>query len=664
MALEIFKLVGSIFIDNEKANDSLQKTDKKATSVAEGLGKAGKVAAGAAAAIGTAIIGTGTALVGMANDASKTADDIDKMSQKIGMSAEGYQEWSYIMEQNGMDVDKLQTGMKTLVNQMDKVKSGNEDAIATFQQLGVEVLNADGSMRSQEEVMNDTIRALAGMKNSAERAKLATELFGKAGTEMAPMLNQGAGAIDDLKQRAHDLGLVMSDEAIKAGVEYGDLSNDLQKSFSMLKTNLGAALFPVLNSLIKKLIEFMPILQKLGEKLGPVASNFIEKLLPPLADMAGEILPVLMDAVGEIIPLLAEITDEIVPVLVDVIKTLLPVAVEIITTVLPVLLDLVKLITPILVLLLNAISPILEVVMKLLTPLLQLVSAILTPILQLITAVLEPLLELVVNILTPIIEIVSIILEPLTALLSAILEPLCDVLGIIIPMLVEIFNDILTPLFELLKKAFEWAAPVATKVFNWLQGFFEFVIENVSSEMVPMLQGAWDFLKGFAKFFGENFVNTFKTAIEKIGNFFSNVWEGMKTTFKNGINFWIDGINKLITGINSLSVPDWVTKATGISGINLPTIPALAEGGNIQKAGTVLVGERGPELLNLPEGAKVSPLNRGTDIDYGKLASAMVQAMKEAGFGTFVNHIYMDGNLSETQVVNALALANYRSGGR
>ena len=39
MALEIFKLVGSIFIDTDKANDSLQKTDKKAASVAEGLGK-------------------------------------------------------------------------------------------------------------------------------------------------------------------------------------------------------------------------------------------------------------------------------------------------------------------------------------------------------------------------------------------------------------------------------------------------------------------------------------------------------------------------------------------------------------------------------------------------------------------------------------------------
>lgn len=630
MALEIFKLVGSIFVDTDKANESLQKTDKKATSVAEGLGKAGQVAAGAAAAIGTAIIGTGTALVGMANDASQTADEIDKMSQKIGLSAEGYQEWSYIMEQNGMDVDKLQTGMKTLVNQMDKVQSGNKDAIQTFQDLGVEVMNADGSLRSQEEVMNDTVRALAEMGNTAERAKLATELFGKAGTEMAPMLNQGAQAIDDLQNRAHELGLVMSDDAVKAGVTYGDLSNDLKKSFEMLKTNLGAALFPVLNKVIEKLIEFMPTLQEIGERLGPIASDFIEKLIPPLADMSAELLPIILDAVGEIIPLLAEITDQIVPVLVDVLKTLMPIAVQIVKDVLPVVLDLIKLLTPILATILKLISPILGAVMQLLSPLLELVSVILTPILNLLNVLLEPLLTILNTILVPLINILGLVLEPLTAMLDAILEPLLGVLGDIITPLLTILNDCLQPIMEYLQKSYEWGAPIAKRTWEWLKGFFEFVISNVKGGLTKAFEGIGDTVK--------------------------KVWSGMKTAFKDGINFWINAINKLIDGVNALDVPEWVTKATGISGINLPRIPALANGGIIDSPGSVLVGEAGPEILNLPRGASVSPLGAG--IDYDKLAAAIVTALRQVA-PELATNVNVNGN--KDRIVDVMVEANRHS---
>ena len=636
MALEIFKLVGSIFIDTDKANESLAKTDKKATSVAEGFGKVGKVAAGAAAAIGTAVIGTGTALVGMANDASQTADEIDKMSQKIGLSAEGYQEWSYIMEQNGMDVDKLQTGMKTLVNQMDKVQSGNKDAIQTFQDLGVEVMNADGSLRSQEEVMNDTVRALAEMGNTAERAKLATELFGKAGTEMAPMLNQGAQAIDDLQNRAHELGLVMSDDAVKAGVTYGDLSNDLKKSFEMLKTNLGAALFPVLNKVIEKLIEFMPTLQEIGERLGPIASDFIEKLIPPLADLAEELMPILLDSVGDIIPMLADIVSSVVPTLIQLFSQLTPVLMQVVSDVLPILMNLLKLVLPIISTLLTLLSPILSVVLQLLTPLTELLAAILTPILELLNVLLTPLLEILNTILVPLLSILGYLLEPLTALLSAILEPMLSVLGKIISPLLEILNNCLTPIFAFLQQFYAWAAPIFTAAYTWLHGFFDFIIDNVGNKL--------------------------SSTFEKFGSLVSTVWEGLKSSFKNGINFWINAINTLIRGVNSIKVPDWVTDKIGIGNVNIQEIPALAEGGNIVQAGRVLVGEAGPELLDLPKGARVTPLNDG--IDYDRLADALVRALQGSGFGQVTIPVIMDGVVSDQAVINAFNRTNYLSGGR
>lgn len=599
MALEIFKLVGSIFVDTDKANESLQKTDKKATSVAEGLGKAGQVAAGAAAAIGTAIIGTGTALVGMANDAAAAADEIDKASIRMNVSTDAYQELAYAAGQSGVEMATLEGAAKKL--------EGTD-------------LNFD-----------DAINQIMSLGTAEERSAMAADLFGeKIAYNLSPLIEQSGEDFDGLRNRAHELGLVMSETAVKTGVEYGDLSSDLKKSFEMLKTNLGSALFPVLNSVIKKLIEFMPTLQEMGERLGPIASDFIEKLIPPLADMSAELLPIILDAVGEIIPLLAEITDQIVPVLVDVLKTLMPIAVQIVKDVLPVVLDLIKLLTPILATILKLISPILGAVMQLLSPLLELVSVILTPILNLLNVLLEPLLTILNTILVPLINILGLVLEPLTAMLDAILEPLLGVLGDIISPLLTILNNCLVPIFDFLQKSYEWGAPIAKRTWEWLKGFFEFVISNVKGGLTRAFEGIGDTVK--------------------------KVWSGMKTAFKDGINFWINAINKLIDGVNALDVPEWVTKATGISGINLPRIPALANGGIIDSPGSVLVGEAGPEILNLPRGASVSPLGAG--IDYDRLAAAIVSALREVA-PELATNVNVNGN--KDRIVDVMVEANRHS---
>ena len=600
MALEIFKLVGSVFVDTDKANESLQKVDKNAGKVAEGFSKAGKVAAGVGAAIGAAVVGASAAVVNMANDTAQTADEIDKMSQKIGLSAEGYQEWAYVMSQNGMEVDRLQSGMKTLVNQMDKVREGNEEATQTFQALGVEVLNADGSLRSQEEVMNDTIRALADMGDTAERAKLQTELFGKAGTEMAPLLNNGSKAIDDLTQRAHDLGLVMSDSAVEAGAHYNDLQDDLERAGGAIKNSIGAAVLPILSKLAEKLVEFMPTIQGIAEKIGPLAADFIDKLLPPMAEMAEEFLPMLLDAASQLLPSLAEIADQLVPVILDLMRELMPVIVQLITDVMPILVDIIKKITPILSQIIKFLGPILELVLNLIEPLLELVMSILSPILDLITRLLSPILSLLTNVLTPIFGVITAILEPLTSLMNSILGPICELLAILLEPLVQLLDFILPPLISIVEGFLKWLSPILSTAFGWLGDFFKMIVDGI---------------KGLTESF------------EGFGDFFKGLWDGIVTAFKTVVNFIIKGINTIIGGLNMIKPPQWFTDLTGVTGINIPTIPLLARGGNIEEAGNVIVGERGPEMLSLPTGARVTPLDKA-GIDYDKLTEAFVTALK------------------------------------
>ena len=570
MALEIFKLVGSIFIDTDKANESLQKTDKKASNFAENMGKAGKVAAGAAVAIGTAIVGAGTAMVGMANDASKTADEIDKASTRMGIGTEQFQELKYAAEQSGVELATLESAAKKL--------EGTD-------------LNLD-----------QAINQIMSLQTAEERSAMAADLFGeKLAYTLSPLIEQSGEDLNGLRDRAHELGLVMSEEAVRTGTEYGDLSADLQKSFGMLKTNLGSALFPVLNSVIKKLIEFMPKLQEIGQKIGPIASDFVEKLLPPLVNLVSSILPSALTLIGSLLPALAQIADSTVPIIVSSLQELLPVVLQVVSDALPVLVNIIQMLAPILGEIVSVLSPILSIALQLLSPLLQLVSAVLTPILGLLTAVLTPLLELASGILTPILSIISALLTPLTSILSMILQPSIGLLELILEPLLMLLNMILPPLLTLLQTGIEWLAPKIAEASDFLTGFFNFLVQELRDNLPKAFEKFSSFIKGF--------------------------WEGLKGFVKDGINFYIRSINTLLEGLNKIKPPEWLAEKTGIKGVNFSTIPLLAEGGIVTRPGSAIVGEEGPELLNIPAGASVVPLNQA-GIDYERLTEAFVTALR------------------------------------
>lgn len=292
--MEIFKLIGSIFVDTEEANKSLSKTDEKAGSVGKtllgGVKSAGKFALG----LGTAAAAGATALMGVATKSAETADEIDKMSQKMGISREGYQEWAYVMGQNGMEIDTLNSGMKTLVNQMESAANGSATASSYFDQLGISIYDTNGNLKDQETIMNEAIYALADVEDMTMRSALATDLFGKAGTEMLPMLNSGSEGMQELTQRAHDLGLVMSDEAVDAGVVFGDTLDDVKQSFGMVITTIGVQVMPIIQKLLDWVLANMPMIQSIfGEVftfIGQIVDSaivVIESLMPVIEKVFG-----------------------------------------------------------------------------------------------------------------------------------------------------------------------------------------------------------------------------------------------------------------------------------------------------------------------------------------------------------------------------------------
>ena len=544
--MEIFKLFGSIFVNTDDADKSMQKTEKNAESIASKLGSGITTAAKWGAGLVTAATAATTAVVGLANDAAGTADEIDKMSQKIGISAEAYQEWSYVMGQNGMDVEKLSTGMKTLVSQMDSAASGSASAQENFNKLGISIYDSSGKLKDQETILNETMHALADMENGTEKARLATELFGKAGIEMMPMLNQGSGAMDELTQRAHDLGLVMSDEAVSAGVNLGDTIDDIKKSFSMIGTNLGSAVIPIIQQFADLIIDNMPMIQQTIGQLGPILANMAATFLPVIADLAQMLLPLLVDLINQLLPVITNIASIVLPIITELLEKLMPPLMQIIGAILPVITTL-----------LNTLMPIIDLLFQILNPILDVILALIVPLVELASVILQPIIEL------------------LGALITTALEPLMPV--------IETVASLLT---MTLGAAFKTLEPI---------------IENIQQVFVGLI----DFITGI-------FSDDWEKAWNGIVNIFSGIFSAVSDIFKAPINFIINGINSLFASLGNLKIPDWVPIIGGTS-FDLPQIPMLWKGGDIVESGSVLVGEKGPEILELPAGARVTPLDNAND---------------------------------------------------
>ena len=150
------------------------------------------------------------------------------------------------------------------------------------------------------------------------------------------------------------------------------------------------------------------------------------------------------------------------------------------------------------------------------------------------------------------------------------------------------------------------------------------------------------------KFFN-NFRDKVKVIFEQIRDFIKKPINAVIGFINGLIRGIVGGVNGVIRALNrfSIKVPNWITKLTGISqfGFNLaevsaPQIPLLATGGDVAQEGSAVVGEQGAELLQLPRGARVSPLGDNIEDKLDLIADLQKQFLT-----AFANMgVYIDGN--------------------
>ena len=99
--MDLFNLMATIGLDSTPFDEGLNSVKDKASSLGNIVSGGFKTAGVAIAAVGTAALAAGGAIVKGAGDVASYGDNIDKMSQKMGISAQAYQEWDAVLQQHG-----------------------------------------------------------------------------------------------------------------------------------------------------------------------------------------------------------------------------------------------------------------------------------------------------------------------------------------------------------------------------------------------------------------------------------------------------------------------------------------------------------------------------------------------------------------------------------
>lgn len=271
--------------------------------------------AGGFAAVAAAIVKVEKAMISMTKESAAFADNIITLSMQTGQSTQQLQEFAYASELIDVSVDTLQGSLTKLTNNMQDTMNGTGNAKASFDKLGVSVINAvDGSMRSANDVFYETIDALGQVKNETERDAMSMDIFGRSAQDLNPLIIQGSQTLKAYADEAHNVGYVLDDEALSALGAVDDAYQRLQNTQEGVKNQLSAEFAPYLEefygdvtTMVKdggKALKDSGIVDSFGMLLDTVGD-----ILNPMSDLSNNRVPALTKALQPLAKVMALIAD-------------------------------------------------------------------------------------------------------------------------------------------------------------------------------------------------------------------------------------------------------------------------------------------------------------------------------------------------------------------
>lgn len=483
------------------------------------LGGVGKATLGIAAAGAAGLTALGAGVVNASKDVAAYGDNIDKMSQKMGMSAQAYQEWDAVMQHSGTSMETMKSSMKTLAT---AAETGKE----AFDELGIS--QEQIANMSQEQLFEATITALQNVDDETQRTYLAGQLLGRGATELGALLNTSAEDTQAMRDRVRELGGVMSDDAVKASAAFQDQLQDMQTAFQGLSRNMISEFLPDITQVMSGLTEIFSGntedgIARISEGISNLADSIMQAI-PQLAEVGGKILAAIGQSIIENLPMLMQVATDLLLGFVDFIIQNLPAIIE---AGLQIILQLALGIAEALP---NLIPQIVNVVLTIVQYLIENVDLLIEGAIALITGLAEGLInalpiliqkapELIIALVNAIIQnapqLLAAGLKLIVMLAQGIVKALPQAVSAMINLISQLINTVRTKLPEFLANGKNLIQQLVNGILA-MRSAASSAIQNIITAIKTAFTGLFNQAKQWGADLISNFVNGIKENIGKV----------------------------------------------------------------------------------------------------------------------------------------------------
>lgn len=579
MALEIFKLVGSIFVDTDKAEKSLQKTDKKAgslgTTLVNGAKSVGKFAAGIAGAAAAA----GAALIAVAENTREYRVEQGKLEaafKAAGFEGEEarttYEALNGVLGDSGQAVEAAnhlallcdsEEELAEMTNAMTGIYAtfGDSLPLEGLAEAANETAKVGKVTGSFADALNWVSLGSEGWRAALggnEKALKAFSAASHAGANNEDAFSAALAACSNEQERqaliTSTLNVAYGDAAEAYREVNGEViaANIAQDNLNNAMAGIGAAVEPFLT---------------LGKQL---LADVLEKLTPVLATLGETLIPVLSSAVTS----LAEFA---IPILSDAItwvsETILPPLTEALSAV-GGWFDSIK----------TKLSDSGITFESVMGTVQTLFSGAMTVIQTVWDTVGKPVWDLIMQVLG---QAYDLFQQHMPAIQEFVSQAFTDIKNIWEQNLKPAFQAIGDFIENVLAPAFSWVfehviAPVVETAFGT-------IVDLWNNSLKPGLEAIIDFVKNV---FSGDFSGAFSNLVDGI----SSIWSGLSGIIKSPLNAVIGIVNSFIGKINRLEIPEWVPGIGG-KGLDIAEIPYLERGGVLEKGQVGFLEGNGAEAV-------------------------------------------------------------------
>lgn len=249
---------------------------------------------GAFAAAAAAVVEVEKALANLTLEQAAAAGEIQDVAMQTGLSTEAVQRYQYACDMIGVSFDTVASSQAKMIRSMADVQSGSETATATWNQLGIEVMNADGSLRDAQEVFLEVIDVLGQIENATQRDAVSMEIFGRSAQDLNPLIVQGTDAFQAFYDKASDVKDILTDVQLETLAGLDDEMHNVEARFESGANSMALKFTPALQEFYEKTSEGIKGIEEdfAASGLVTVFGSLLELVtaLSPAFDNLGEIL--------------------------------------------------------------------------------------------------------------------------------------------------------------------------------------------------------------------------------------------------------------------------------------------------------------------------------------------------------------------------------------